>query len=235
MKLRATRRTPRVLTGAEVGAVVEACEHRRDRLLFSLLAGTGMRIGVALGLRHEDIDAAGRVVRVRPRRNANRARAKSGARDIPVTPGLVRLYADYLVEEYGPLDCDYVFVNLWGGPVGAPMAYAGVIDLVARLRRRTGITFTPHLFRHSYATDLLGRGVPSEVVQVVQKLLGHASVATTIDTYSHLDVRQVRLALEGARAGSPPRRPSLVATPSTPVARSGDGRLSRSGRAHRPR
>jgi integrase len=41
------------------------------------------------------------------------------------------------------------------------------------------VKFTPHLFRHTYATDLLRRDVPSEVVQ---KLLGHASVSTTIDT-----------------------------------------------------
>jgi integrase len=121
--------------------------------------------GEALGLRHEDIGTADRVVRVQPRRNANRARAKTGARDIPVTPGLVRLFADYLFEEYGSLDCDYVFVNHWADPVGAPMTYANVIDLVGRLRSRTGIHFTPHLFQHTYATELLNRDVPSEVVQ----------------------------------------------------------------------
>jgi len=195
VKLRATKRTPRVLTADQVTVIVGACDHLRDRLLLALLAGTGMRIGEALGLRHEDIDTAGRVVRVQPRRNANRARAKTGARDIPVTPGLVRLFADYLFEEYGALDCDYVFVNLWAEPVGAPMTYASVIDLVARLRSRTGIHFTPHLFRHTYATELLNRDVPSEVVQ---KLLGHASVSTTIDTYSHLELRHVRAALESA-------------------------------------
>lgn len=195
VKLKAAKRTPRVLTPDQVTAIVDACDHLRDRLLFALLAGTGMRIGEALGLRHEDIDPAGRVVRVRSRRNVNRARAKTGARDIPVTPGLVRLFADYLFEEYGPLDCDYVFVNLWADPVGAPMTYPNVIDLVARLRDRTGIHFTPHLFRHTYATELLNRDVPSEVVQ---KLLGHASVSTRIDTYSHLELRHVRAALESA-------------------------------------
>lgn len=45
----------------------------------------------------------------------------------------------------------------------------------------------------TYATELLSRDVPSEVVQ---KLLGHASVSTTIDTYSHLEVRHVRAVLE---------------------------------------
>lgn len=154
-----------------------------------------MRIGEVLGLRHENIDTAGRVKSVRPRRNANQARAKTGARDIQVAPRLVRLYADYLFDEYGPLDCDYVFVNLWADPIGAPMTYANVIDLVTRLRARAGGEFTPHRFRHTYATELLNRDVPAEVVQ---KLLGHASISTTIDTYSHLELRHVRASLENA-------------------------------------
>jgi site-specific recombinase XerD len=192
---RSATRMPRAFSQDQVAAVLSACDHVRDRLLFSVLAGSGMRIGEALGLRHEDIDAAACVVRVRRRRNANSARAKTGDRDIPVQPGLVRMFADYLFEEYGTLDCDHVFVNLWSGPVGKPMTYAGVIDLVARLRERTGFHFTPHQFRHTYVTELLSRDVPSEVVQ---KLLGHSSVATTIDTYSHLEIRHVRTALVSA-------------------------------------
>jgi integrase/recombinase XerD len=57
------------------------------------------------------------------------------------------------------------------------------------------VRFTPHELRHTYATDLLRRGVP---VGVVQKLLGHASISTTIDTYSHLDIEDARRALVAA-------------------------------------
>lgn len=114
---------------------------------------------------------------------------------MPVDPALVRLYSDYLHEEYGPLDCDYVAVNLWAEPVGRPMSYPSVDRLVRRLRARTGIEFTPHEFRHSYATDLLRRGV---AVEVVQHLLGHASISTTVDTYSHLGMEDARRALVAA-------------------------------------
>jgi len=41
-----------------------------------------------------------------------------GPRTVPVSAELVRLYADYLHGEYGELDSDYVFVNLWGEPHG---------------------------------------------------------------------------------------------------------------------
>lgn len=190
--LRSERRPPRELGAIEMTTLIEACDRLRDRFLFSLLRETGLRVGEALGLRHEDIDALRKVICVRQRLNVNRARAKTYSREVPADPALIRLYSDYLHEEYGPLDCDYVFVNLWAEPVGRPMSYPSVDRLVRRLRRRTGIEFTPHQFRHSYATDLLRRGV---AVEVVQHLLGHASISTTVDTYSHLGVEDARRAL----------------------------------------
>lgn len=111
-------------------------------------------------MRHNDIAAAEREVTVRRRDNANRARAKSPtSRTVPVSPELIRLYADYLHGEYGDLNSDYVFVNLWGRPRGHPLTYAAVYDLVRRLRRRTGIDFDPHWLRHSAATRMLRDGI----------------------------------------------------------------------------
>jgi integrase/recombinase XerD len=193
IKLKTRRRLPRTLSEESVQLIVDASDRLRDRFLIELLAGTGMRIGEALGLRHEDIDAAGTLIRIRVRRNSNGARVKGGQREIPVCPSLIRLYTDYLVEEYGELDCDYVFVNLWGGSIGTPWRYWNVTDLVARLRERSGVMFSAHAFRHTYATGLLRRGVPAEVVQ---KLLGHASVTTTTETYQHLEIEDIRRVLQ---------------------------------------
>jgi len=102
ISLRAPRKLPRVLTAAETQAILDACTRLRDRLLFGLLHDTGMRIGEALGLRHEDLAAAEREVTIVPRVNDNGARSKSGRiRTIPISADLLRLYADYLHEEYG--------------------------------------------------------------------------------------------------------------------------------------
>ncbi|WP_327586815.1 site-specific integrase [Nonomuraea sp. NBC_00507] len=203
IKLKSSPPRPKVLTAPQAQAVLDACEHLRDRLLFAVLLDCGLRIGEALGLRHEDMGIADQTITVTPRSNANRARAKAGiSRTIPASAELMRLYADYLTREYGALDSDYVFVNLFAEPYGRPWAYPAVYDLVLRLRRRTGIDFEPHQYRHTYATWLLRRGAGMESVK---ELLGHASITTTIDTYGT----------------SPSRTP---AGPSRPRAGSPDGR-----------
>jgi integrase/recombinase XerD len=194
--LKTSRARPEVLTAAEAQAILDACDHLRDRLLFAVLLDCGVRIGEALGLRHEDMGIAERAVTVTPRPNDNRARAKAGiSRTIPASAELMRLYADYLTREYGSLDSDYVFVSLWSRPYGRPWTYAAVYDLVQRLRERTGIGFGPHQYRHTYATWLLRRGAGMETVK---ECLGHASITTTIDTYGHLTVEDARQTLEAA-------------------------------------
>lgn len=92
------------------------------------------------------VAVAARLVSVVPWVNANRARAKRGGRQVPLPATVLRLYADYLHGEYAEMDSNYVFVNFWSGPIGCPLTYANVYDLVCRLRERTGITFGPHSF-----------------------------------------------------------------------------------------
>lgn len=194
--VKAAKKLPRVLTVVEMQAILDGCMRLRDRFLWAPLCETGMRVGEALGLRHEDIDPAACQVSVIPRPNANGARVKSGRpRVIPVRPAAVRLYADYLHTEYGDLDSDYVFVNLFAQQRGEAWSYPAVYDLVLRLRRQTGIDFDPHWMRHTAATRWLRDGVP---VEVVAQLLGHASVATTMSIYGHLSVEDARKALAAA-------------------------------------
>ena len=193
--LKAPKKLPRVLAVAEVQAVLDACTRLRDRFFLAVLHETGCRAGEVLGLRHEDIAAAEREVSIVARENANGARAKSGGRTVPVGPDLIRLYADYLHEEYGSIDSDHVFVNIWAEPKGHAWSYQAAYDLVLRLRARTGIDFDPHWFRHSAATRWLRDGVP---VEVVSTLLGHSSVSVTSSVYGHLTAEDARAALEKA-------------------------------------
>lgn len=194
--VKAAKKLPRILTAVEVQSILDACEHLRDRFLFALLWDSGVRVGEALGMRHDDLEAADRTVTVRPRLNDNGARSKSvERRTVPVSQQLIRLWGDYLHLEYGSIDSDYLFVNLFAEPRGQAWSYAAVYDLVLRLRARTGIDFDPHWFRHSMATKALRDGVP---IEVVSELLGHASVITTMSVYGHLTAQDSRRALEAA-------------------------------------
>jgi integrase/recombinase XerD len=76
--------------------------------------------------------------------------------------------------------------------VGRPLRYQAVAQLVERLRKRSGVWFTPHMLRHSRATELIRAGVP---IEIVSKMLTHRSVATTSETYVHLTVDDVRAEL----------------------------------------
>jgi integrase len=198
VKLHVPHRSPRTLEPAQIVAILADCEHLRDRFLLSLLAETGMRAGQALGLRHADFVSRDREVHIVPRAgNANGARAKlRSAAVIPVSTPLVRLYSEYMHTEYGDIDSDYVFVNVFGGIIGAAMTYPAVHKLIGRIAARTGISFTAHMLRHSHATDMVRQGVP---VEVVARLLTHHSPATTSQIYVHLDAADIREAL--SRAG----------------------------------
>jgi len=114
---------------------------------------------------------------------------------VPVAAALMRLYAEYMHVEYGSLDSDYVFVNLWGGRVGRPLTNASVNDVVLATRRAVVFHFTAHWFRHKYATLSRRAGVPLEVVS---QLITHRSVQTTQQIYSHLDVEDLRVQLREA-------------------------------------
>ena len=194
VKLVVPYRVPPTLSAEEVAAIVAACEHLRDRFLFCLLAETGMRIGQALGLRHADFVSRAKEAHIVPRDdNANGARAKlRHPAVIPLSAPLVRLYSDYMHAEYGEIDSDYVFVNLWSRRIGEPLSYASVHKLVEQIRNKTGIDFTVHSLRHTHATELIRSGMP---IEVAATLLTHRSPVTTGQIYVHLGVEDLRAAV----------------------------------------
>lgn len=195
-RLRTVRELPKVLTLAQIVAIIAAQRRLRDRFLFALLAETGMRVSQALGLRHEDMRTWERRVELVPREdNANGARGKGARGFAIVSDELVRLHALYMAEEYGLIDSDYVFINLWAGEIGAPLRYGAVDALVRRTRARVGFDFHPHMFRHTFVTVAQRHRMPLEVIS---KAVCHACVQTTADIYSHLDAEDLRRELESA-------------------------------------
>lgn len=200
------QRQPKILTHEQIQQLLDACTHLRDRFLLVLLYETGMRIGQVLGLKHSDLSVEDGTLHIVPRdENPNGARAKTRkTHTIPLPEKLLHLYTDYLVDELCALEVealpDFVFVNLWEGEIGRPMTYAAVMSLVKRLRKKSGVAFTPHMFRHSRATIWIKEDHIS--LPVVSRLLTHASIQTTNDIYLQLSADDLRAALRSGEEKS---------------------------------
>jgi integrase len=204
---RRRRASPPTLTPEQIEAILDACarwddaarEWRgsvRDRLLWGLLAETGVRLGEALGLQHRDWHTGlGDTpwIEVVPRDHPHGVRVKGQAyRKLFISDELDRLYGDYLFElcDRGvdlvveDLDARWVFVNLEREPRFAPLRAETVRSQVLRLRRdlagRVPDRFSPHWLRHTHATALLLSGIAEHVVS---RRLGHADIQTTQNLY----------------------------------------------------
>ncbi len=184
LKLKQPHVRPTVLNRGQVQQLIDACHRYRDKFLIALLDETGMRIGQALGLRHQDIASMDRQIRIVPRDdNVNGARSKGHhVRTLDVSLGLMTYYKNYIVYELGHIKSDYVFVNLWDGLIGHPMKYGAIVALFRRLSKKIEMPVHPHLLRHTHATDML-RVVKN--LRLVQERLGHVSIQTT-EKYTHL-------------------------------------------------
>ncbi len=201
---------PRTTTLEEYAAMMAAPACLRDKLLITMLALTGVRIGQALGLRRSDLHL---MENSRPvgcsvggphlhvvRREDNENSALSKRRQelvVPVHATVVGVYAAYCVERDrvpAAARSDFVFVNVAGGEVGRPMTDGRAREVVAALGRRAGIdrVVTPHQFRHGLGTELVEAG---RALDEVQMILGHARVETT-RRYARTSRERLRAAVE---------------------------------------
>ena len=188
LKIKEPLTFPGCLNNEQIKSLINACNRIRDKFLICLLYESGIRIGEALGLRHEDMITGGQnEIKIKKRLdNINKARAKGYDRTVHVNKELMKLYSDYLIEEYPEdIDSDYIFVSIWSHQVelGTPLKYSAIDSLFRRLSKKTGIHVTPHLLRHSHATNLIRA---QWKISYVQKRLGHSDIQTTINTYIHL-------------------------------------------------
>jgi integrase/recombinase XerC len=138
----------------------------RDRALFTLLYGCGLRISEALALNQRD-NRVGDYLVISGKGNKERM--------VPVLPAVWQAVAEYLKKCPHSRDPD---APLFYGSRGGRLS-AGVVQRRLRtLRGQLGLpeTATPHALRHSFATHLLAGGGD---LRAIQELLGHASLSTT--------------------------------------------------------
>ena len=152
----------------------------RYRALVVLLAGSGLRIGEALGLMPSDIDFLRRTVRVERQRlqdgSLGPAKSAKSVRTVPLGQVVVDELAAHLASGYGSEEA------LFTTPTGSPLAYR-TWKRVWRMTVGDGSNITTHDLRHFYASALIAGGAS---VKQVQTVLGHSSAVITLRTYAHL-------------------------------------------------
>ena len=186
----------RPLTRVQACTLLEASRGNRLEALYVLAITTGMRQGEILGLRWEDVDLEEGVVRVRrtltlakggPR--LTEPKTRGSRRSIRLTASAVealeslreRQQTERAARNGSWADRDLVFRTRRGTPIRRDNLHAKHWNPLLRRAGLPDIRF--HDLRHTCATLLLTKGVHPKIVS---EILGHSSVAITLDTYSHV-------------------------------------------------
>lgn len=190
--------TMQVFSDDEVHHLLDATANDRYHTLWALLVTTGLRLGEATGLLWEDVDLVGKritvqrtlqrqkgkgmVLKDRPKTSKSRRTVKLGDNVV----SLLRQLRVRQVEEklrLGPTwssNHDLVFTNNAGGPIDSSRIEKHWKRTLNRIDLKI---IRLHDLRHTAATLALKWGIHPKKVQ---EMLGHSSIRTTLDLYSHV-------------------------------------------------
>lgn len=191
-----------VLTREQQAKLMQESYRHRYGVFIRLALSTGMRIGEIVGLRWDDIDFTNRILFVRSTLNrlptvdgenktqlfVGSPKTKNGRRSIPLFDAIISdlqdwrktQEADAQLAQSAYENTGYVVTNEFGKPI-EPRTFR---DHYVRILKAAGLPhFTFHALRHTFATRAIEQRMD---VKALSKILGHASVGFTLDTYAHL-------------------------------------------------
>jgi integrase len=188
-----SRRQQRVPGREEIARLLAACLPAYRALIATALY-TGMRTSELLGLIWDDIDCGGGAVHVRAQLSrahsdapARRVAPKtpSSLRQIPLAPQLAAILRERRSAATWGAAGDWVFGTRDGTPLSQRNVQRSALTRAARNAGldHEGSTLRFHDLRHTFASHLI-IDLQLDVVQV-SRILGHASVSTTLDIYAH--------------------------------------------------
>ncbi len=174
------------LTRLEESRFLSEIANTKYELLYRLILATGLRIGEALALTRADIDFANLTVTVSKDvvfingKRIEQSCPKTGAanRTLPLSATLC--------AELDKIQTNELF----------PLTYNSVRLATSRISKKLGITVSPHILRHTYATRLEEAGIPPKIKQY---LMGHASLRMTQDVYTDTQSEYVASVAERIR------------------------------------
>ena len=197
--VKAPRPTPeeiRPLNSEQVKVLLEAASGERFEAVYVLAIHTSLRQGELLGLKWEDVDLKNGLIRVRRTLTRYRGRlllsepkTKRSRRTVRLTKPAVDALREHLARQMVQMES---LGDLYGDQGLVFATQKGTLVNPSNLRKRS---FAPllkkarlpstrfHDLRHTCATLLLARNVNPKIVS---EMLGHATIAITLDTYSHV-------------------------------------------------
>lgn len=189
------KHTRQALTREQQALFMEYAKESYLYNLFAVLLRTGMRIGEAKGLKYTDIDKKKGVIHVVRTLKyiegvgwlEDTPKTITSKRDIPLMDDTLQLlesqrkYWGFKVEKMDR----YLFCNENGEPLSRERVQAEIDRTIQRIvaAGHDFDRFTPHVFRHTFATRAIEAGMQP---QVLKTILGHSSLAMTMDLYSHV-------------------------------------------------
>lgn len=153
---------------------------QRNRLIIELLYATGIRVGELVSIKLEDIELSQNTIKI----------LGKGSKERIVIYGsfcedILELYLSDGRKELKPKS-NYLILNKNGNQL-TTRAVRDIIDNII-LQAHINSHVSPHMLRHTFATDLLSNGAD---LMSVKELLGHSSLNTT-SIYTHLTDEQIR-------------------------------------------
>nr|WP_302600260.1 site-specific integrase [uncultured Cellulosilyticum sp.] len=196
-------------TPAEQETFIGSLEKNKNRMLFILALGSGLRLGELMALKWDNIDMDNNTVSVthaisrisKVGKDGSRTwsllehapKTKSSIRTIPLPTNIIKELKKHKTEQdkdilkYGELyqKNNLVFCTELGGYLDT----RNLTRSYARALVKAGIEHKKfHSMRHTYATRLFEANVP---VKTVQKLMGHSDITTTMNIYTHVTPEQM--------------------------------------------
>jgi integrase len=216
---RVVAKPSRFLTPAEAAAVLLAVKGDRLEALYSVALALGLRQGEALGLQWDDVDFDTGQLHVR--RQLQRLKGESHLMPVKTEHSLRTLTMPLVVvaalhdHRRRQLEEGIVQSLVFCRQDGRPLVNSNVTHAFQERLRRAGLPpMRFHDLRHSCASLLLAQGVSA---RVVMETLGHSTIATTMNVYSHVMPSLMQESADAMdRALSVPSSPAT--TPATPPA-----------------
>ncbi len=212
----------RVLTRKEQSDFLKYSELTQYHLAYALVLETGIRCGELGGLKWDDINFQQKRLYIRRTLLCDKEKegfytgvpkTPTSIRQVPLTDNAISILNKQRIQQnmlrYRSKNWDnswsgLVFTTSNGRPVGGStfnVAIRRILKQINLMREAESVDgtyeffepFTMHSLRHTFATRAMENGIPAKIIQ---KILGHSNLSTTMDLYVHATDEQLDVEIQ---------------------------------------